>query len=76
MPMHVGADPVQEALKVAQQLRQDAVQALIIDTAPGDRQQTCMPQIAKVLDTTCQHIYHLQASQILQLIEKVRPVSK
>jgi magnesium chelatase subunit D len=76
MPLHAGADPVQEALEIARQLRHEAVQSLIIDTAPGDRQQSCMPQIAEVLGTACQHIGHLQAGQILQLIEKARPVSK
>ena len=76
MPLQNGADPAQEALQIARQLGQEAVPALVIDTAPGDRQRTCMPRIAAALGTGCQHIYNLQAGQILQLIETTRPASK
>ena len=65
-----------EKLEIARQLGQQEVPALVINTAPGDRQQNSMPGIAAALGTGCQHIYHLQAGQILQLIETTRPASK
>ena len=76
MPLHAGADPALEALAIARQLGQEPVPALVIDTAPGDRQRTCLPRIAEALGTGCQHIYNLQAGQILQLIETTRPALK
>jgi len=76
MPLHANADPVHEALEIALQLGQQGVPALVIDTAPGDRHRNNMQRIAEALGTSCQHIYNLQASQILQLIETTRPASK
>ena len=73
MPLIAGADPVQEALAIAQQLGQEKIPALVIDTMPDHRQRTFMPRLAEALGTRCQHIHNLQTRQILQLIETSQP---
>jgi len=73
MPLTPGADPAQEALAIAQQLGQEKIPALIIDTMPDHQQRTFMPRLAAALGTSCQHIHNLQARQILQLIETTQP---
>jgi len=74
MPLHPGADPTQELLGIAQQLRHEMVPALVIDTMPGHLRRSFMPQLAEALGTGCQHIHNLQTRQILQLIETTQTV--
>ena len=64
-----GADPHQEALALARQLRKSGVQAVVIDTLPAHLRTGHMPRLAESMGTTCRHIHNLQASQILALID-------
>ena len=75
MPLHSGADPAQEALAIAQQLGQEPLRALVLDTAPGHLRKNLMPRIAAALGTTCQEIHNLRARNILQLVETTRSTS-
>ncbi len=69
VPMTKGADPHQEALTLARQLRKSCVQAVVIDTLPAHLRTGHMPRLAENLGTTCRHIHNLQASQLLALID-------
>jgi len=75
VPLQAGSDPEHDALAMANQLQRSQVPALVIDTLPGHQQKRLMPQLADTLGTRCQHIQNLQASQVLQWIDKPTTIS-
>jgi magnesium chelatase subunit D len=65
-----GADPTEEVLSIARQMRQEKIPALIIDTHTGHHHLNLMPRLARALGSVCQHIHELRSGQVLQLIEE------
>jgi magnesium chelatase subunit D len=64
-----GANPTEEALALAADMRQEKIPALVIDALEQPGRTGIMPRLAALLGAECRHINNLRAEQVLDLLE-------
>lgn len=69
-------DPVAEALEAAKALHREQIPAILIDTSNSVKSVGIMPRLAEILAVPCRRVHALNASRLLDLIDRSNPLEK